>query len=241
MKPVPKLLRLMFLCSLMIVASRPISAQIPVPMADSIWETSFFFGTSSAGDSSFATPLSEGGAKQVGMEFESSYVLGARVTENLGQYFGAELEYAVSNRPLVLTNLLPAIPRLELDHKLHQLAYSVLVYGADRSHRLRPFGSIGFGTSLFHVSGSSQDEALEQGVDLKNRWKLAFTFGGGLKFRAGRNWGLRVDLRDQISGFSDFGLPSQASAADPARAGIRPNGLVHNWNISGGISYYFSR
>jgi len=205
------------------------------------WEASFFFGLSTAGNSTFATPLSDGGTKDVGMEFDSNYLLGARITENLGQHFGAELEYAMAKRPVVLTNLLPTVPRLNLDHKLHQLAYSILVYTADRSHRLRPFGSIGFGTSFFRVSGRSQDEALQQGVDLKNRWKLAFTFGGGLKFRMGRNWGLRADVRDQVAGFSDFGLPSQASLAEPPQAGVRPNGVLHNWNISGGISYYFNR
>jgi len=228
------------LCCLAGPGFSPAWGQIRVP-GDDKWETSFFFGLSGAGDAGFVTPIEEGGTRDVGLNLDASYLLGVRVTENLGRYFGAELEYSFANRPLVFVDLLPDLPALGLDHKIHQLAYSVVVYAADRSRRLRPFGSIGFGTSLFRVSGSSKEEALEQGVELKDRWKPALSFGGGLKYRLGRHWGIRVDFRDQITGFSDFGLPSRASDTEPVQAGFRPDGVMHNWNISGGLAYFFGR
>ena len=39
-----------------------------------------------------------------------------------------------------------------------------------------------------------------------------------------------------VTGVSDYGLPSPAP---PLGAGLRPNGVHHNWQISGGLLYWF--
>ncbi len=211
-------------------------AQIPFPREENSWEISIFAGVSGLGDKTFVTPVEGGTTRDVGLDFDSGYLLGVRIGENLTPRFGAELEYTFANQPLLFVNLSPSIPLLELSHKVHKVAYSVLVYPMQRQGRYIPFASIGIGASFFRVSNDSVDTALVQGVELKNRWKFALSYGGGVKFPMGPEWGLRVDVRDQVTGASDYGLPSTAPLLG---AGLRPNGVLHNWQLSGGLLYTF--
>ncbi len=212
------------------------SAQIPFPRNENSWEISIFAGVSGLGDKTLVTPVEGGTTRDVGLDFDSGYLLGVRIGENLTPRFGAELEYTFANQPLLFVNLSPSIPLLELSHKVHKVAYSVLVYPMQRQGRYIPFASIGIGASFFRVSNDSVDDALVQGVDLKNRWKFALSYGGGVKFPMGPEWGLRVDVRDQVTGASDYGLPATAPLLG---AGLRPNGVHHNWQVSGGLLYTF--
>ena len=224
--------------SLLILFLPSVSAQTP---DENKWEVSGFGGFGGAGDGTYVTPVEGGSTQDVGLDVEQSYVLGVRITENLGQHLGAELEYAFTNQPLLFEDLSPTLPTLALDHKVHKFAYGILFYGTGRDKRIRPFGSIGFGTSFFQVSGRSQDEALRQGVDLKNRWKLGFSYGAGIKFKGASGWGIRADFRDQVTGVPDYGLPSQAPILESGEIGpaFRPEGALHNWQITGGFVYTF--
>ncbi len=207
------------------------------------WEVSIFAGSSHRGDGIFITPFSDTAvppavtSNNVGLSFASGYAIGARVTENLGKYFGAELEYSLSNQPLVFTNLTPDIARVSVDHRVHQITYVVLVYGLPRSSRLRPYGVVGPGVSLYEFFGDNEDDAVANGVNLKDRWKFGATFGGGVKYRVAEKFGVRFDVRDHMTGVPDFGLPALGTAAAP---GFRPDGRLQNWQFTIGLSYLFS-
>lgn len=218
--------------------SDPLWAQVPV---DNKWEFSGFFGTSHFEDALFETPVEGGDTRTVGLDSATGYVVGARVTENLGQHFGAELEYAYANHPLTFVSLRPNLPSLALDHRVHKLAYSAVFYPLNRRRRIRPFASVGAGASLFQVAEDSRNEALATGVDLKNRWKFAGSWGAGAKVYAGRNWGFRVDFRDHITGVPNFGLPSTAPQFQGRiGVGFRPEGAIHNWQFAVGLMYTFA-
>jgi len=223
-------------CPLLVLLMPEASAQIPLPREENRWEVSIFAGVSGLGNKILVTPVEGGTTRDVGLNFDSGYLLGFRIAENLSPSFGGELEYALADQPLVFVNLSPSIPLLALSHKVHKFAYSVLVYPMQRRGRYIPFASVGIGASLFRVSTDSVDEALLQGVDLTNRWKFAFSYGGGVKFPMGPAWGFRVDVRDHVTGVSDYGLPSPAPPLGP---GLRPNGVFHNWQVSGGFLYTF--
>jgi len=171
------------------------------------------------------------------LSFASGYIVGARVTENLGKYFGAELEYSLSNQPLVFTNLTPDISRVSVDHRVHQITYVVLVYGLPRSSRWRPYGLVGPGISLYEFFGDKEDDAIARGLSLKDRWKFGATFGGGVKYRVTDQVGLRFDVKDHLTGVPDFGLPATGTATAP---GFRPDGTLQNWQFTIGLSYLFS-
>ena len=223
-------------CLLLVLLMPEALAQIPLPREENKWEISMFAGVSWLSDKILVTPVAGGTTRDVGLNFDSGYLFGVRIGENLTPLFGAELEYSLANQPLLFVNLSPSIPLLELDQKVHDFIYSVLVYPMQRQGRYIPFVSIGMGASFFRISSDSVDDALLQGVDLKNRWKFAFSYGGGVKFPMGPEWGLRVDVRDHVTGVSDYGLPSTAPLLG---AGLRPNGALHNWQVSGGLLYTF--
>ncbi len=229
---------LLLLC--FIALGSGLSAQNPPTHAENKWEVSHFVGYGGAGDGTFATPVEEGTIQDVGLDVEQNIALGVRITENRGRYLGAELEDSFTNQPLFFRDLSPTLPALALDHTVHKLAYSLLIYGRERQERIRPFGSIGFGTSFFQVSNDSQDEALRQGVDLKNRWKLALSYGGGGQFRMAPRWGFRVDFWDQVTGVPDFGFPSQAPLLEGGETGpgFRAEGILHNWQTTFGFVYH---
>ena len=221
---------------LMALSFLEVSAQIPRPRNDNRWEVSVFFGLSALGDETFVTPVEGGTTRDVGLNFDSGYLLGARIAEHLGPRLAAELEYALANQPLLFVDLSPSLPELELDHKVHKLAYSVMVYPREKEGRMVPFVSLGIGLSFFQISSDSVGQALQQGVELKDRWKLAFSYGGGVKLPMGPDWGVRFDFRDHVTGVSDFGLPSTAPLLG---VGFRPEGVFHNWQMSAGFLYTF--
>lgn len=214
------------------------SGQIPLRPDENKWEVSFFAGFSHLSGGDFVTPIDGGSTQTVGLDAKSRYILGGRITENLGERFGAELEYGVASHPLVFTNVRATAPRVEAEQKVHKLAYSVLFYASDRQKRVRPFGSVGAGASLYQVNSDTQ--TLQQGVDLKGRWKFAVSYGGGIKVQMGENWGLRGDFRDHITEVPDFGLPGTVtSILGIPRAAFRPEGKFHNWQVTMGVMYTF--
>ncbi len=222
---------------LLLVLSVPeLLAQSPRLRTDSRWEVSLFFGLSALGDGTFVTPVEGGTTRNVGLNFDSSYLLGVRIAENLGPRLGAELEYALANQPALFVNLGPSLSQLELNQKVHKLAYNVVLYPREREDRIVPFVLFGIGASLFDVSSDSKGVALQQGVELEDRWKFAFSYGGGVKLAMAADWGVRFDFRDHVTGVNAFGLPSTAPLMG---AGFRPEGSFHNWQMSVGYLYTF--
>lgn len=201
------------------------------------WEFSFLAGVSSSGDQTSSTPISgQELTRNVGLEYASGYLVGFRITENLGEHFGAELEYSFANQPMAFRNLRPNLPRLELDHREHSVVYDVLYYPLPRSSRIRPYALAGIGACFFQIDGDSMDDALSQSVSLRNRWKLAGTWGGGVKYFITDKWGVRFDIRDQISGIPDYGLPHVApSFQGVSGPAFKPDGLLQTWQISAGV------
>jgi outer membrane protein W len=201
------------------------------------WEFSFFAGSSHRGEDVFATPSEGVGTRNVTLRFAPGYVAGVRISENLGEHFGAELDYSLANQPVELRNLSPTLQVLNLDHRVHSVAYTVLFYGLKRDSRLRPYAAVGPGISLYETFGESEDNAVALGLSLTNRWKAAGIIGGGVKFRTTEQTGFRFDVRDHITGVPDFGLPH---AATIQTAGFRPDGQLHNWQFSVGFFYSLS-
>ena len=229
---------LLFLCTAILLQCH-LLAQYPQTSQQKKWEFSFLLGFNSAGDSTSLTPVSgQEVPRLVGLEHASGYLVGARVTENLGEHFGAELEYNFANQPMAFVNLTPTLPRLDLDHRTHSLVYNVLYYLLPPESSLRPYIVGGIGTSYYQIDGSARDFALTQGLDLKNRWKLAGTWGGGVKYFITDMWGVRFDVRDQITGVPDYGLPHTATS--PEEAAFKPDGLLHTWQFSAGFLVVWS-
>lgn len=234
-----------FLCSLIlcfVLCLQTLQAQSG-PAVHKKWEFSFFGGLSELGENTALTPVQgQEQLREVGISYATGYALGARVTENLGQHLGAELEYVFANQPLRFRNLSPSLPTLNLDHRAHKLSYSILYYLSDRTRRIRPFASVGAGATFYQITGEGNAEALNRGVDLRDRWKFAFSFGAGVKFLSSENWGLRADFRDQVTGTPSYGLPAASPVVSGRiEEGFRPDGVQHNWHLGLGFFYSWDR
>ena len=139
--------------SLLLLLMPEVLAQIPFPREENRWEFSMLAGVSGLGDKTLVTPVEGGTIRDVGLNFDSGYLLGVRIGENLTPSFGAELEYDLANQPLLFVNLSPSTPLLELSHTVHKFAYSVLVYPMQRQGRYIPF--------VFHRDGSLIFQSLQ--------------------------------------------------------------------------------
>jgi opacity protein-like surface antigen len=226
---------------LLIFSSNSI-AQNREPLEHLEWEASFFGGVATAGDQTNLTPVEgENSARSVGLDYKSGYLIGTRITQNLGDHFGAELEYSYANQPMSFINLRPSLPELGADHSIHSITYSILVYPFDRLRRLRPYGTVGGGTSFFYIGKRSKDHAAAEGIVLKDRWKFAFSFGAGVKYLLTPRLAVRFDVRDQITGVPNYGLPDRSPVLPGGQigAGFRADGRIHNWLFNVGLNYYW--
>lgn len=218
-----------------------LNAQNSGPFAPAHWELSWFTGVN-FGQEKTASTLVTGGQtrREVIRDAASGYLVGIRITENRGRRFSAELDYTMANQPFGFVNLSSGIGRLDLEHRVHTAVYSVLYNLLSPRAALRPYVAVGLGASFFEVDGDAKDAAELEGISLTDRWKLAGSWGGGLKWRLGESWGVRFDARDVITGTPDYGLPDTATffqgLVGPA---FRPDGLLHNWQVSTGFSFYF--
>ncbi|RPI20622.1 MAG: hypothetical protein EHM61_26650 [Acidobacteria bacterium] len=209
----------------------PLMAQAPSGHANDKWEVSIFVGSSNGGDDIYPTSVEGSGTRDVGLRFAPGYLVGGRITQNLGQYLGAELDYSLANQPAEFSNLSPFIQTLSLDHRVHNVTYTVLFYGLKPNSRIRPYGFIGPGISYYDTFG------VEQGppVEITDRWKVAGIWGGGVKYWALDHVGFRFDVRDHITGVPDFGLPERGTVTTAA---FDPEGMLHNWQFS--VAFFYS-
>ena len=226
--------------AVLVLSASTLSAQIQYFKKDK-WELSLLFGLSSAGDKTAVTPVDgQDITRLVTLDYSSGYMVGARITENLSENLGAELEYSFANQPMAFVSLRPTLPRLDLDHRVHSAVYSLLFYPTIGNPRLRPYLSAGLGATFYQIDGAARADAARQGIELQNVWKLAGAIGGGVKYLVGETWGVRFDVRDQITGVPGYGLPkSSPSFQGGIGPGFNPDGLIHNWQLSTGVMFYW--
>jgi hypothetical protein len=110
-----------------LAGSPAVFAQLSRPPAYQQWEGIPFGGGSFIKNFTIPTRVTgatPGASQTVGMSFASGYQVGIRLKENLGDYWGAELEYSFANQPLQFTNLtllgaavLETIPTVRQDRR----------------------------------------------------------------------------------------------------------------------------
>jgi len=217
-------------------------AQSLHPISHRRWEFSAFGGTSIVKDQVFETPV--GGDQQftvpVGVQYSSSWLVGARLSESMGDYWGAEFEYSYANQPIRFTNLTPDIPTLSLSQGVNTFAYNFIFFFTNPYKRIRPYAIAGIGTSLFQTYGSAESDAKAAGVNLGNSWTFVFDWGGGVKYLFHDHWAARVDFRSHLGTMPDYGLPPSATVSQGNYVpGLATSGTLQNWHITAGIAYQF--
>ncbi len=206
------------------------------------WEVSGFFGYGVlAGRNDFPSLVDGTSPNTVRLAREAGFLAGLRLSENLGEHFGAEFEYTFADSPVELRNLSPQLRNFVLEQRIHNFSYNGMFYLRDRRSRWRPFGTAGAGVSLYQLSGDTEQRGVAAGLDLRNRWKFAFSWGGGVKYLGGRQWGVRFDFRDRITQVPDYGIPREGMLVSGIQTpGFRPDGLFHHLEASVGFVYAFN-
>jgi opacity protein-like surface antigen len=216
-------------------------AQTAAPPRHRAWEFSVFGGGSYLGRHEYNTPVlgqAQETSRDVVVHYADGPQLGARISENHWNRWGADLEYSFSNQPLTLSNLSPNLASLSLAHSIHRLVYDIAYYPLERSRRLRPYGFAGAGVSLFHISGSSKSSAAAAGVELEDSWQFVFSWGGGVKCLLRDQVAIGFQVADNISGVPGYGLPRSAQAAGGQYVpGLLPDGYLHNLLIQASFIY----
>jgi hypothetical protein len=241
MRVAPRIFAGTLILGLAVVSGTAAMAQTPYTPTDPEWAVSGFVGPVFSEKFQFQTSVSGEGpesSRTVGMEYETGYVTGVRIAQNLNEYWGADLEYSFANQRLRFLNLSPAISDLTLNHYLHHLSYSVAVLPLPRMKHFRPYVNTGIGAAWFYLPGRVKKDAAELGLQLRDSWEMSFRFGGGFKYRLLDELGFVVDVRDTLSRIPSYGLPSSARTANGQyQPGIDPRGLLHNVQFSVGFSY----
>jgi opacity protein-like surface antigen len=223
----------------LLICARHACAQVIHPPEYREWEVTGFLGPSFGANFRFPTPVS--GADQplvqnVGMEMKTGYFVGVRATQNLGDYWAADLEYSFAVQPVRFTNLSPTIQNLSLNQYIHHISYNVSYLPLPRSSRWRPYGDIGLGAGLFHLS--DKQDTVNLGLSLRDSWEVVYNFGGGVKYLVMDQFSLGVDFKDRLSRIPSYGLPVSANVVNGQyQPGVSLHGMFNNVQLSFGFTY----
>ena len=124
---------------------------------------------------------------QVPVTLDNGIRIGVRMALNTGYFFGHEFSYAYQDSGLSFGGG----PSDSMT--VQNLYYNFVAHATPEGSVVRPFGTGGVGVSVFFPPGFSSFSGGGQN-------KLGFNFGGGLKFKLNEIFGLRVDVRDHVTG-----------------------------------------
>jgi outer membrane protein OmpA-like peptidoglycan-associated protein len=203
-------------------------------------EISAFGGFTNYGrnDAGIGTALGKGG------------VVGARLTENIFNYFGLEESYsAYSSHTLQFLSPVRGQSLASFQTHIYQGSVNAIGYFTPRDHHIRPFLTAGFGVAVYgptHLAkqtAQSLDPSLGLG-GLSRDTRLQGNYGAGVKWQVHRRVGFRADVRGLVGGLPRFGLPN---------ANVPSNSIVANnvyipgghWQqgvqATAGLTFYFGR
>ena len=173
-------------------------------------------------------------------QFQNGIKVGVRGTINLREHWGAEGTYSFSSNSLRVTQVGPAAVQTFGVH-LHQFTGNALYFFTAKDKTFRPFLTAGVGLSRFSPTSDAKLAAaqnfLGQPAVLTATSAFNFNFGAGIETRPWEHLGLRLDVRDHLTGIPRFGLPE--TAASPGAPFFPIHGRAQDFEITSGLIYYF--
>ena len=173
-------------------------------------------------------------------QFQNGIKIGVRGTVNLKEHWGAEGTYSFSSNSLQVTQTVPAAVRTFGVH-LHQFTGNALYFFTAKDKTFRPFLTAGLGLSRFSPTSDAKlaaaQDFLGQPAVLTGTSAFNFNFGAGIETRPWEHFGLRLDVRDHVTGIPRFGLPE--TAVSPGSPFFPIHGRAQDFEITAGFVYYF--
>src|SRR5262249_34552614 len=97
---------------------------------------------------------------------------------------------------------------------------------------------LGAGATLFFIHERSKEDALAQGLTLRDSWKFTVNGGGGFKYLVEEHTVLLFDAEDFVSALPSYGLPFSGQFVDGQYVpGLANTGHIHNLQFSFGVAH----
>jgi opacity protein-like surface antigen len=138
--------------------------------------------------------------------------IGSRMAINSGNFIGHEFTYAWQRSKLKI------LGQEYGGMSIHNIYYNFVLHATPEGSAVRPFITGGAGVSVFNPPGVSSLSGYGDN-------KFGYNYGAGLKFKVTDTYGVRLDVRDYVTG-KPFDLPENG-------------GRLHNLEISAGFSLLF--
>jgi hypothetical protein len=185
----------------------------------------------------YSTAYASGGGANLGIE----------VPLKKSKVFGLEASYGFSQNNLKLSKT-DVSPYLVKSYGLRDSRFSadLVVHSPSTYRGARPYFVLGAEYDRYSPTSSATTLATTTGFAHASVARLAsegdggFNFGGGIDYKLTTKVGLRLDVRDHITGSPTFGLPT----SQPSTAGLAwfpATGSAHNIEYTIGIVYHFGR
>jgi len=182
----------------------------------------------------YQTTYANGGGGNVGLELPLKR----------SKIFGLEFSYGLSQNNLELTNE-NTNPVTITSYGLRDSRFSgdIVVHSPSTFRNIRPYAVFGAEYDLYSPTSAAVALANKEGFAYAPVAKLSsqgfggVNFGGGLDYSLTEAWGLRIDVRDHITGSPMLGLPYGITPSSNAYFPI--SGSAHNIQYSIGIVYHF--
>jgi opacity protein-like surface antigen len=130
------------------------------------------------------------------------FAAGIQLGDELTKYISAEFHYLYQDGHPFLD---VAGTRVDIQGQSHALTADLLFHFKPREHRWRPFLDGGAGAKDYVIAGPAPyPQPFPQVASLitNDVWKVAFSAGGGIKFRLIPHMLLRAEFRDYITTFA---------------------------------------
>jgi hypothetical protein len=148
------------------------------------------------------------------VDVDNGIRIGARLSMNRW-FLGHEISYAWQKSNLNIEN------QGSTSMSIQNFYYNFVAHATPQGTAIRPFVTAGAGVSTFFPPGVS---SLSGSGDNK----FGYNYGGGIKVRLSDKFGIRVDVRDHVTGrpFEKFGVQTAS-------------GKFHNVEYSAGFALLF--
>jgi outer membrane protein OmpA-like peptidoglycan-associated protein/outer membrane protein W len=179
-------------------------------------------------------------------KIEGGGLMGARLTENLWNYFSLEQDVGFYSyhrlrfsRPTENGTVVPSLPL-----HVYQASFNGVLHITPRDSKIRPFVTVGIGAANYAPNDSAKKTAASLPAaagfnDFGSRSGFEANYGAGLKIQTNPRFGLRFDVRGYVGTNPSFGLANLPSVNGGA---AMPSGKVLNGvEATGGLTIYFGR
>ena len=182
-------------------------------------------------------------------DWESKYVTGGKVIMGgeyrLSKILGFEGAYSFGANDLDITNL-TADPNTttRFGIRVQRVSGNIVLHSRQLISGLRPYATAGLEYVRFSPTDDAKETASTAGgfgstaqVDVRPDNRFGFNYGAGLEWRLSRVLGLRLDVRDHLTGSPHYQLPTTGSTT-----GMFPvSGIAHDLEYSAGLVFYFGK